>query len=55
MTDWVKQVQSAGRGFRPGMEVKVMTAASNAGKTLIIDYESDDFKPWRETMRPHHA
>lgn len=55
MTDWLKQLQSVSRGFRPGMEVKVMTSANNVSKTLVVDFESDDFKPWRETMRPHYA
>jgi hypothetical protein len=58
MTDsipWFKAIQSVGRGFRPGMEVKVMTSADNVGKTLIIDYESDDFKPWRVSFLTHYA
>ncbi len=32
-----------------------MTAGSKTGKSVILDFESDDFKPWRETMRPHYA
>ena len=55
MTDWFKQLQSASRGFRPGIEVKVMTAANNVGKTLVVDFESDDFKPWRVSLWPHYA
>ena len=55
MTDWFKQLQSASRGFRPGMEVKVMTSANNVGKTLVVDFESDDFKPWRISLLPHYA
>ena len=55
MADWLKSIQSVGRGFRPGIEVHVMTAGAKTGKSIILDYESDDFKPWRETMRPHYA
>ena len=55
MTDWFKQLQSASRGFRPGMEVKVMTSANNVSKTLVVDFESDDFKPWRVSLWPHYA
>lgn len=55
MTDWFKQLQSASRGFRPGLEVQVMTSARNAGKTLVVDFESDDFKPWRMSFLPYYA
>lgn len=51
---WLKQFQSIGRGFRPGMQVGVVSAGRNVGKTRMhVDIESDDFKPWREMMRPH--
>jgi hypothetical protein len=52
---WFKSIQSIGRGFRPGMEIHTVTAGKNTGKTVIFDIESDDFKPWRETFRPHYA
>ena len=55
MTDWLKSIQSVGRGFRPGIEIKIITSASRAGKTVRMDIESDDFKPFRETFRPHYA
>ena len=55
MSDWIKQIQSVGRGFRPGMEINVISSGRQVGKTLILDYESDEFKPWRETFRPHWA
>ena len=55
MADWLKSIQSVGRGFRPGMEIKMISGASDVGKSVILDFESDDFKPWRETMRPHYA
>ena len=55
MADWLKSIQSIGRGFRPGMEIKMISGASDVGKSVILDFESDDFKPWRETMRPHYA
>lgn len=55
MADWLKSIQSVGRGFRPGMEIKMISGASDVGKSVILDFESDDFKPWRETFRPHYA
>lgn len=55
MADWLKSIQSVGRGFRPGMEVHVMTAGAKTGESIIIDYESDDFKPWRLTFLTHYA
>ena len=52
-TIWLKSIQSVGRGFRPGIEVKMITGT---GKSVFLDIESDDnFKPWRETNRPHYA
>jgi hypothetical protein len=55
MTDWIKSIQSVGRGFRPGIEIKMISGASDVGKSVILDFESDDFKPFRETFRPHYA
>jgi hypothetical protein len=55
MTDWLKTIQSVGRGFRPGMEIKMISGGTGASKSVFLDIESDDFKPWRETMRPHYA
>jgi hypothetical protein len=55
MADWLKSIQSAGRGFRPGMEVQVLTGGTDSGKSIVFDIESDDFKPWRETFCPHYA
>jgi hypothetical protein len=53
---WFKAIQSVGRGFRPGMEVKVVSAGKDVGKTLInIDIESGEFKPWRETFLTHYV
>jgi hypothetical protein len=37
------------------MGVKVVSAGQGVGKTIVFDIEGDDFKPWRETMRPHYA
>ena len=48
---WVKSIQSKGRGFQPGMGVTVLASGNNVGKTLIVDYESDDFRPWRDSLR----
>ncbi len=50
-----KAIQSVSRGFRPGMEIQMINAGSKTGKSVILDFESDDFKPWRETFRPHYA
>jgi hypothetical protein len=55
MTGWVKHIQSMGRGFRPGIEIKMITSASDVGKTVRMDFESDEFKPFRETFLPHYA
>lgn len=52
---WVDELAKAGKGFRPGMEIQVLTGSTGSGKSVIFDIESDDFKPWRETMRPHYA
>ena len=54
MTDWLKTIQSVGRGFRPGMEIK-MVSGVGPGKSVWMDIESDEFKPFRETFRPHYA
>ena len=56
MTDWLKSIQSVGRGFRPGIEMKILTAGNRGySKSVWIDIESDDFKPFRETFCPHYA
>ena len=55
MTDWLKSIQSVGRGFRPGMVIKMISGASDVGKSVRMDFESDEFKPFRETFRPHYA
>ena len=55
MADWLKSIQSVGRGFRPGIEIKMISGASDVGKSVIIDFESDEFKPFRETFLPHYA
>lgn len=52
---WLEQLQSKGRGFRPGMEVKYASANAGVGKTIVFDIESEDFKPWRATFRTHYA
>jgi hypothetical protein len=33
----------------------MITAGSRTGKSVLLDLESDNFKPWRETNRPHYA
>ena len=55
MTDWLKSIQSIGRGFRPGIEIKMISGASDVGKSVILDFESDEFKPYREIFLPHYA
>ncbi len=55
MNDWLKSIQSVGRGFRPGIEIKMISGASGVGKTVRMDFESDEFKPFRETFLPHYA
>lgn len=58
MTDsipWMKAIPSIGRGFRPGMEINMISAGNKNGKSVFLDIESDDFKPWRASMRPHYA
>ena len=55
MADWIKSIQSVGRGFRPGMEIKMISGGTGASKTVRMDFESDEFKPFRETFRPHYA
>ena len=55
MADWLKQKQSIGRGFRPGMEIHTITTGVNTSETMVFDLESDDFKPFRDTFRPHYA
>jgi hypothetical protein len=42
-------------GFRKGKEVIVMASGNRKGKSVWVDIESEGFKPWRETMRPHYA
>ena len=55
-TNWVDAIQKLEHGFRAGMEVKMITGGSKTGKSVLLDLESDTFKPWRETMlRPHYA
>ena len=55
MADWLKSIQSVGRGFRPGIEIKMISGASDVGKYVRMDFESDEFKPFRETFLPHYA
>ena len=51
MTNWITSVCD---GFRPGMEIK-MVSGVGPGKSVWMDIESDEFKPFRETFRPHYA
>lgn len=51
---WIKTIRSKSRGIHPGVEITVLKSRQ-AGKTITVDFESDDFKPWRETFCPHYA
>ena len=58
MTDtipWFKSIQSVGRGFRPGMEIQVLTGGADSGKSIVFDIESDEFKPWRLTFLTYYV
>lgn len=55
MTDWLKSIQSVGRGFRIGEMTIASSGGRGSSKSIILDIESDDFKPWREIMLPHYA
>jgi hypothetical protein len=55
MANWITDIQSKSRGFRPGMEIQMITAGSKNGKSVWVDIESDEFRPFRETFRPHYA
>jgi len=45
MTDWI--IQSAGRAYRPGMEVKMLTKGKVKSVSVDIEYDA-----W---FRPHYA
>lgn len=47
---WFKALE----GVRPGM-INVFMSSRQQGKTIIIDYESDDFKPQSKYICPHYA
>jgi hypothetical protein len=57
MTDWMKPIQSVGRAYRPGMEVKMLTAGK--GKSVFVDIESDAWIPMvsrlQSVLSPHYA
>lgn len=51
--DWMKSIQSVGRGLRPGSEIIVMKSRQ-AGKSLIMDLESN-FDDWKHVLRTHYV
>ena len=57
MTDWTIPIQSVGRAYRPGMEVKMLTAGK--GKSVFVDIESDAWFPMvsrlQSVLSPHYA
>lgn len=53
MTDWMKSVQSLGRGIR-NEELFVVAAGNNREKTIVMDMESD-YNNWQHVMRPHYT
>jgi hypothetical protein len=44
MADWLKDIQSIGRGIRNG-EMTVVMASSRSGKSVIMDMESQGIEP----------
>jgi len=55
MSDWLNDFQSGNRGFRPGMEVKLVTSVRQQGKSVIMDIQSDTFTDWEHVLRPHYV
>ena len=51
-TNWVDSIQKLEHGFRPGIEVKMITGT---GKSVLLDLESDNFRTRAEINRPHYA
>lgn len=52
---WLESFQKMGRGIRNG-EITVFTGARQSGKSmLIMDLESEDFKPWRDSLKERFA
>lgn len=51
-TNWFKPMQELEHGFRPGIEVKMITGT---GKSVLLDLESDNFRTRSEINRPHYA
>lgn len=48
---WLKSFQKIGRGIRNG-EITVFTGTRHSGKSILnIDFESDDFQPWKDSLR----
>ncbi len=59
-TNWFKPMQELEHGFRPGIEVKMVTGGSKTGKSVLLDLESDghpfsSFRSLAEINRPHYA
>ena len=54
MGDWFRGIQSAGRKFRPGMKVEVVTS-SGEDKSFWADMNSDFFTDWGHVLRPHYV
>jgi hypothetical protein len=52
MGDWVKDIQSVNRGFRPGMEVNIATSRKNAKSVWIDGWTEWD---WEHVLLPHWA
>jgi hypothetical protein len=48
-------MQELEHGFRPGIEVKMVTGGSKTGKSVLLDLESDNFRTRSEINRPHYA
>lgn len=55
MGDWVKDIQSVNRGFRPGMEVNIATSRKNA-KSVWTDWNADWTEwDWEHVWQPHYV
>lgn len=53
MFDWLKDIQSVGRGIRNG-EMTVVMVSRQSGKSMILDYESQGIEPMFEPGLSRH-
>ena len=55
VTNWLKSIQSVGRGFRPGIEINMISGGTGTGKSVFMDIESGSFDDWTHRQRPHYV